>query len=74
MKISTLGEARFDSPLSRAVSDQARVPWHIVQDPTAPPKEQMLFEPAGIAADGPGGAWITNSAGLWRVAFGRPWQ
>ena len=47
MKITTLGEARFDSPLEHHVSDQARVLFNVIVDPDRPPKEELLFEVAG---------------------------
>jgi 6-phosphofructokinase 1 len=47
MTITNLGEPLFDSPLNRTVSDQARIPWHILEDPEAPKKEQLWFEIAG---------------------------
>ncbi len=47
MKIASLGEARFDSPLQRFVSDTASVPAHIVRDPAGPEREQFWFELAG---------------------------
>lgn len=50
MEITSLGEARFTSPLSRAVNESARVPAHIVQDPSAPITKQTWFERAGPRA------------------------
>jgi 6-phosphofructokinase 1 len=47
MKITSLGEARFPSPLRHAVSDQARIPANIIRDPTAPARDDLLFELAG---------------------------
>lgn len=47
MNVTTLGEARFASPKKRFVNDLARVPAHIVRDPSAPPKEELWFERAG---------------------------
>ena len=47
MNIKVLGEARYPSPLPRHVNDQARVPYHVIIDPDAPPKEHLLFEVAG---------------------------
>jgi 6-phosphofructokinase 1 len=47
MLISSLGEPRFDSPLTRCVNESIRVPARIVRDPSAPPKEELLFEIAG---------------------------
>lgn len=47
MKIATLGEARFVSPQRHTVSDQARVPAHLIHTPDAAPAEPLLFEVAG---------------------------
>jgi 6-phosphofructokinase 1 len=47
MNITSLGEARFPSPIARAVSDQARIPAIIVRDPDAPRRDEVLFELAG---------------------------
>ena len=47
MNITVLGEARYPSPLSFHVSDKARVPFHVIVDPDAPPKEEIFFEVAG---------------------------
>ncbi len=47
MVISVLGEARYPSPLDYHVSDKARVPFSVIVDPDAPPKEELLFEVAG---------------------------
>jgi len=47
MTIKTLGEATFDSPQRRAVSDSVRVPAKVVRDPQAPPKPDLEFELAG---------------------------
>ena len=47
MKITTLGEALFDSPLEHYVSDQARVLFNVIVDPDHPPKDELLFEVAG---------------------------
>ncbi|HOW75619.1 MAG TPA: ATP-dependent 6-phosphofructokinase [Candidatus Competibacteraceae bacterium] len=47
MNITTLGEARFVSPQRHTVSDQARVPAHLIQTPDAPPAESLQFELAG---------------------------
>lgn len=47
MKIPSLGEARFDSPLNYFVSERIRIPSWIVQDPAAPPKDNYQFELAG---------------------------
>jgi 6-phosphofructokinase 1 len=50
MNITSLGEARFPSPLQRAISDQARIPAGIIRDPSAPPRDEALFELAGPRA------------------------
>ncbi len=47
MEITTLGEARFPSPLSVHVSDRARVLFNVIVDPDVPPAEEILFEVAG---------------------------
>ena len=47
MNITTLGEARFPSPLPFHVSDKARVLFNVIVDPDAPPAEELLFEVAG---------------------------
>ncbi len=47
MDITVLGEARYPSPLDYHVSDKARVPFSVIVDPDAPPKEELLFEVAG---------------------------
>src|SRR5260221_7013368 len=47
MNITSLGEARFPSPLRHAVSDQARIPVDIIRDPSAPKRDEVLFELAG---------------------------
>ena len=47
MNITSLGEARFPSPISHTVSDQARIPAVIVRDPAAPKRDEVLFELAG---------------------------
>jgi hypothetical protein len=47
VNITSLGEARFPSPLRHAVSDQARIPADIVRDPGAPKRDEVLFELAG---------------------------
>lgn len=47
MEITSLGEARFPSPQRRAVSDKARVFFHIVRDPDQPAQPERLFEVAG---------------------------
>jgi len=47
MNITTLGEARFESPLDRLVNESIRVPSWIVRDPAAPPEDDYLFELAG---------------------------
>ncbi len=50
MIVTTLGDARFPSPLKRTVSDALRVPEQIVRDPQAPPAAELLFELAGPRA------------------------
>lgn len=50
MNVTSLGEPQFASPLRRFVSPQARVPSYIVQDPSAPPPEEISFELAGPRA------------------------
>ncbi len=47
MNITSLGEARFPSPLPFHISDKARVVFNVIVDPEAPPSEEMLFEVAG---------------------------
>lgn len=47
MDVTTLGEARFPSPIRHTVSDDARVPASIICMPGAPPTEQTMFEVAG---------------------------
>jgi len=47
MDITVLGEARYPSPLDYHVSDKARVPFSVIVDPDAPPKEELFFEVAG---------------------------
>lgn len=47
MNVPILGEAKFLSPLGRAVNDQARIPAHIERVPGAPSPEELLFEIAG---------------------------
>jgi 6-phosphofructokinase 1 len=45
--ITVLGQARFASPIRHSVSDEARVPLHIVRTPVGTPPEELLFELAG---------------------------
>ena len=47
MNITSLGEARFPSPLQHSVSEQARIPAEIVRDLSAPAETEELFELAG---------------------------
>ncbi|MCH7226074.1 ATP-dependent 6-phosphofructokinase [Haloferula sp. A504] len=47
MKITTLGEPRFPSPLRRSVRDDLRLPADIVLDPKNPSKASLSFEIAG---------------------------
>lgn len=50
MNVTTLGEARFPSPLGRSVSDDLRVPEEIVHAPGGAPAKELLFELAGPRA------------------------
>ena len=50
MKITTLGKARFPSPIRRTVSDQVQVPEHILFNGTKPPPRGLSFELAGPRA------------------------
>lgn len=61
MKINTLGEPRFDSPLRQHVRDDLRIPATLVFDPTAPaapsdgfelagPRAKLFFNPAEVRA------------------------
>jgi 6-phosphofructokinase 1 len=50
MKVNTLGEARFPSPLWYSVSDEARLPAGIVHDPGVLKSDETLFEIAGPRA------------------------
>jgi 6-phosphofructokinase 1 len=47
MNVTSLGEARFPSPLLHAVNDQARIPVDIKRDAAAPARDEVLFELAG---------------------------
>src|SRR6516225_11254326 len=47
MNITSLGEARFPSPIARTVSDQAQIPAVIARDPAASKRDEVLFELAG---------------------------
>jgi 6-phosphofructokinase 1 len=47
MNVTSLGEARFPSPLLHAVNDQARIPVDIMRDAAAPARDEVLFELAG---------------------------
>jgi 6-phosphofructokinase 1 len=47
MNITSLGEARFPSPLPFHISDKARVVFNVIVDPDVPPTEELLFEVAG---------------------------
>src|SRR5512147_2307949 len=47
MRIMSLGQARFESPITRCVSDKARIPAHIIQEPDRPAERQYFFELAG---------------------------
>src|SRR5262245_4864207 len=44
MNITSLGEARFPSPLRHSVSEQARIPAEIVRDLSVPAEAEELFE------------------------------
>jgi len=46
-KITRLGPARFASPIRHSVSDEARVPLHMVRTPGVTPSEELFFEIAG---------------------------
>jgi 6-phosphofructokinase 1 len=50
MKITSLGEARFASPIQYPVNDKERIPADIVRDPDAAPRDEVLFELAGPRA------------------------
>lgn len=50
MNVTTLGEARFPSPISHAVSDQVRVPVHILRGLDNLPDTNLEFELAGPRA------------------------
>lgn len=50
MSVTVLGEARFDSPIRRTVSDEMRIPEQVVRDPKASPSAEVLFELAGPRA------------------------
>ena len=50
MTITILGKPRFTSPVRRTVSDDLRVPEHIVQDGQSPSSAGNLFELAGPRA------------------------
>ena len=50
MNITSLGEARFPTPILHTVSDRARIPADIVRDPDAPARDELLFELAGPRA------------------------
>lgn len=50
MNVTILGEATFASPLKRSISDRARIPARIVEDPDAPPGDDLKFEMAGPRA------------------------
>ena len=47
MDITSLGDARFSSPVGHVVSDQARIPADIIRDPAAAKRDEALFELAG---------------------------
>ncbi len=51
MKIESLGEARFPSPLQLFINEQARLPAHVVvEDPATPATPEVWFELAGPRA------------------------
>lgn len=50
MNVTTLGEVRFPSPISHAVSDRIRVPFHILREADASPAGDLEFELAGPRA------------------------
>jgi 6-phosphofructokinase 1 len=50
MKVSTLGEPRFPSPIRRPVREDLRVPEVIVRDSKCPVSPELLFELAGPRA------------------------
>jgi 6-phosphofructokinase 1 len=50
MNITTLGPARFPSPIRRTVSDHQRIPEIIVQDPEVASSAGLSFEVAGPRA------------------------
>ena len=47
MKIPTLGEAQFSSPLNFSVSNEARIPVHAIFTPGEQSNDEILFEIAG---------------------------
>ncbi len=47
MKITILGEAKFESPIGYSISDSLHIPENIVTDPTSTEKEELEFELAG---------------------------
>ena len=57
--MSSLGEARFPSPVPHAVSDQAQIAAVIVRNPAAPNRDEVLLGLAGPRCEvvlGPGRA------------------
>ena len=50
MEITTLGEARFPSPLAVHVNDKLRVLFNVIVDPDVPDGRDILFEVAGPRA------------------------
>ncbi len=50
MNVTSLGDPRFASPISRTVGDDLRMPEQIVRDPQLPAAEELLFELAGPRA------------------------
>jgi 6-phosphofructokinase 1 len=47
MEITSLGEARFDNPMSFHVDDAARVRYNVIVEPGDTPTDDFLFEVAG---------------------------
>jgi 6-phosphofructokinase 1 len=50
MYVTTLGEARFPSPINRSIDDRIRVPAHVTFVPGQPPADTVVFELAGPRA------------------------
>jgi 6-phosphofructokinase 1 len=47
MKITVLGEAKFESPIGHSINDTLRIPENILIDPGSTAKEELSFELAG---------------------------